>query len=107
MFENCSVVELRQYTLHAGARQNLISLFESEFIRPQQAIGMLVFGPFCDLDDRNRFVWIRGFPDMVERKRMLARAIPEQWLLIFPHDHHVPTTRIALNDNGRPIATSD
>jgi len=72
MFENCSVVELRQYTLHAGARQTLISLFESEFIHPQEAIGMPVFGPFCDLDDPNRFVWMRGFPDMVERKRMLA-----------------------------------
>jgi hypothetical protein len=72
MFENCLVVELRQYTLHADARQKLISLFESEFIQPQEAIGMPVFGPFCDLDDPNRFVWMRGFPDMIERKRMLA-----------------------------------
>ncbi len=70
--KNCSVVELRQYTLHAGARETLISLFESEFIQPQEAIGMPVFGPFCDLDDPNRFVWMRGFPSMVERKRMLA-----------------------------------
>jgi hypothetical protein len=72
MFENCSVVELRQYTLHAGARQKLISLFESEFIQPQEALGMPVVGPFCDLDDPNRFVWMRGFPNMVERQRMLA-----------------------------------
>ncbi len=72
MFEGCSVVELRQYTLHAGARQTLISLFESDFIKPQEALGMRVFGPFSDLDDPNRFVWMRGFPDMAERKRMLA-----------------------------------
>jgi hypothetical protein len=65
-------VELRQYTLHAGARQTLIALFESEFIKPQEALGMRVFGPFCDLDDHNRFVWMHGFPDMVERKRMLS-----------------------------------
>jgi hypothetical protein len=72
LLQNCSVVELRQYTLHAGARETLIALFESEFIKPQEAIGMPVFGPFCDLEDPNRFVWMRGFPSMVERKRMLA-----------------------------------
>jgi NIPSNAP protein len=72
LLQNCSVAELRQYTLHAGARETLVSLFESEFIQPQETIGMAVFGPFRDLDDPNRFVWMRGFPDMVERKRMLA-----------------------------------
>lgn len=69
---DCSIMELRQYTLHTGARETLISLFENEFIQPQETIGMAVFGPFRDLDDPNRFVWMRGFPDMVERKRMLA-----------------------------------
>lgn len=72
LLQNCSIVELRQYTLHAGARETLISLFESEFIEPQETLGMALFGPFRDLDDPNRFVWMRGFPDMVERKRMLA-----------------------------------
>lgn len=72
LLQSCSVVELRQYMLHVGARETLISLFESEFIKPQEAIGMPVLGPFCDLEDPNRFVWMRGFPSMVERKRMLA-----------------------------------
>lgn len=72
LLRDCSIVELRQYTLHAGARETLISLFETEFIEPQEAIGMPVFGPFHDLQDPNRFVWMRGFPDMAERKRMLA-----------------------------------
>ncbi len=39
-----------------------------------------------------------------ERKRLLARAIPEHWLLIFPHDHQLPATRVTLNDKGRPVA---
>jgi len=52
--------------------------------------------------------WVMGYDlDPIrcidERKRLLARAIPEHWLLIFPHDHHVPATHIALNDKGRPI----
>lgn len=44
--ENCSVAELRQYTLHAGARKTLVSLFVSEFIRPQEEFGMAVSGHF-------------------------------------------------------------
>jgi hypothetical protein len=72
MLQGCSVVELRQYTLHVGARERLIHLFESEFIKSQEAIGIHVIGPFCDLDDPNRFVWMRGFPDMTVRSRMLA-----------------------------------
>src|ERR1700742_4705373 len=72
LLQNSAVVELRQYTLHVGARETLVSLFTSEFIQPQEALGMAVFGPFYDLEDPNRFVWMRGFPDMLERKRMLA-----------------------------------
>jgi quinol monooxygenase YgiN len=72
MFYGCSVVELRQYTLHDGTRERLIQLFENEFIESQEALGMRVFGPFRDLEDPNRFVWLRGFPDMSERSRMLS-----------------------------------
>lgn len=72
MLEGCSVVELRQYTLHGGTREQLIHLFENEFIESQEALGIRVIGPFRDLEDRNRFVWLRGFPDMNERGRMLS-----------------------------------
>ena len=72
MFDGCSVVELRQYTLHDGTRERLIDLFEDKFLESQQALGIRVIGPFRDLEDPNRFVWLRGFPDMNERGRMLA-----------------------------------
>ncbi|MDQ2835432.1 MAG: NIPSNAP family protein [Acidobacteriota bacterium] len=72
VLRNCPVVELRQYTLHAGGRAQLIQLFESHFIQPQEALGIHVLGPFCDREDPNRFVWMRGFPNMAERSRMLA-----------------------------------
>lgn len=72
MLHGCSVVELRQYTLHDGARERLVHLFENEFIESQQALGIRVIGPFYDLEDPNRFVWLRGFPDMNERRRMLS-----------------------------------
>jgi hypothetical protein len=65
------VVELRQYTLHAQRRDALIDLFEREFVETQEAQGMSVMGQFRDLDDPDRFVWLRGFADMASRARGL------------------------------------
>ncbi|GAA1785824.1 NIPSNAP family protein [Actinomadura chokoriensis] len=67
----CPVVELRQYTLSPGRRDALIDLFEREFVEPQEAAGMTVLGQFRDLDDPDRFVWLRGFEDMPLRARAL------------------------------------
>ncbi|MEU0804328.1 NIPSNAP family protein [Streptomyces sp. NPDC005970] len=66
-----SIVELRQYTLHPGARETLIELFEREFVIGQHAVGITLGGRFRDLDDPDRFVWLRAFPDMVHRRRAL------------------------------------
>ncbi|MET9439814.1 NIPSNAP family protein [Streptomyces sp. NPDC006610] len=66
-----SIVELRQYTLHPGARDTLIELFEREFVTGQEAVGITVGGRYRDLDDPDRFVWMRAFPDMAHRRRAL------------------------------------
>ena len=68
----CPIVELRQYTLHPGTRDVLIDLFDREFVESQEALGMTVIGQFRDLEDANRFVWLRGFRDMPSRARGLA-----------------------------------
>ncbi|WUD73333.1 NIPSNAP family protein [Streptomyces sp. NBC_00510] len=65
------IVELRQYTLHPGARDTLVELFEREFVTGQEAAGIRVGGRFRDLDDPDRFVWMRAFPDMAARTRAL------------------------------------
>lgn len=67
----CPVVELRQYTLRPGQRDRLIDLFERELVESQEAVGAMLIGQFRDLDDRDRFVWLRGFPDMEARKTAL------------------------------------
>ena len=66
-----TVVELRQYTLRGGRREELIALFEREFIEPQEIVGAHVLGIFRDLDDPDRFVWLRGFRDMPQRRAAL------------------------------------
>ena len=66
-----SILELRQYTLRAGQRDTLISIFERNLIESQNALGAHVIGSFRDLDDPDRFVWIRGFADMQARQMAL------------------------------------
>lgn len=66
------VVELRQYTCFGGRRDALIALFEREFVESQEAAGAHVVGTFRDLDDPDRFVWLRGFASMDARRRALT-----------------------------------
>lgn len=67
-----NVVELRQYTLYGNRRDELIELFEREFIEPQNDAGARVIGTFRDLDDPDRFVWMRGFDNMDARRNALT-----------------------------------
>ena len=67
-----AIVELRQYTLHPGGRDVLIDLFDAHLVESQEDVGMQIIGQFRDLDDPDKFVWLRGFPDMEARARSLA-----------------------------------
>jgi hypothetical protein len=66
-----TVTELRQYTLTRGRRDELIALFEREFIDPLEKSGMSVGGLFRDRSDPDRFVWFRHFRDMDSRREAL------------------------------------
>lgn len=71
MLDRGAIVELRQYTLHPGRRDELISLFESEFFESQQACGIRIDGIFRDPDRPDVFVWLRSFPNMEARRASL------------------------------------
>ena len=66
-----TVFELRQYTLYGGRRDALIALFEKNFIESQEEVNANIIGTFRDLDDPDRFVWIRGFRDLQTRGQAL------------------------------------
>jgi hypothetical protein len=68
----CPIVELRQYTLHPGQREALITLFDREFVESQEELGMVILGQFRDLDNPDRFVWLRGFETMPGRAEALT-----------------------------------
>jgi hypothetical protein len=69
--ECCAVLELRQYALKPGRRDDLIELFDRQFVESQEAAGMTVVGQFRDRRRSDRFVWVRGFPDMKSRHAAL------------------------------------
>ncbi|MDG6107705.1 NIPSNAP family protein [Dactylosporangium aurantiacum] len=66
------IVELRRYTLREGRRDELIDLFDREFVETQEELGMAVLGQFRDLDRPDQFVWLRGFTDMPSRRAGLT-----------------------------------
>jgi hypothetical protein len=69
------LLELRQYTLRPGRRDDLMSLFDAELVESQEQLGMGVYGQFRDLDGPDRFVWLRGYPsDDPERRRQALEA---------------------------------
>jgi hypothetical protein len=67
------LVELRQYLLRPGRRDELINLFEREFVESQEALGMKLFGLFCDARRPDYFIWLRGFRDMPSRREALEQ----------------------------------
>jgi len=68
----CPIIELRQDLVHAGRREDLIGLFDDEFIETQEAVGLTVIGQFRDLDNPDSFLWLRGFPGMDSRPAALS-----------------------------------
>lgn len=111
----CPIVELRQYTLHPGTRDVLIDLFDREFVESQEALGIRVIGQFRDVDDPDRFVWLRGFRDMPSRARGLTdfyggpvwrahREVANATMIAFDD---VRLLRPARTGSGFPVGSGD
>lgn len=64
------IVEVRSYRVTPGRRDEFIELFETRSAPALQAHGMKVIGPMIDLENPNKFVFLRGFPSMEDLLRM-------------------------------------
>ncbi len=65
---NISVIEIRNYVLQPHMTQHFIDNFEANFITTLEAEGMAVLGQFRAMDAPDRFVWLRGYPNMEARR---------------------------------------
>jgi hypothetical protein len=64
------IVEVRSYRIIPGRREEFIRLFESRAVPALRAHGMKVLGPLIDVENPNKFVWLRSFPSLEERDRL-------------------------------------
>lgn len=63
------VIELRQYRIKPGRRADFAEFFHTRAMPAQARYDITVLGQFDDLGDDTNFVWLRGFPSLVERDR--------------------------------------
>lgn len=66
------IVEVRSYRIKPGRRAEFIRMFETRAVPALRALGMQIIGPFLDVENPNKLVWLRSFPSLEERDRMKA-----------------------------------
>jgi len=64
------IVEVRAYRIIPGRREEFIKLFETRAVPALRSHGMKILGPLLDLENPNKFVFLRSFPSLGERDRM-------------------------------------
>jgi hypothetical protein len=64
------IVEVRSYRIKPGRRAEFIEFFETRSIPALRSRGMKVLGSLLDLENPNKFVWLRSFPSLEERDRI-------------------------------------
>lgn len=64
------IVEVCTYRVKAGRRSEFMRFFETQAVPAIRAHGMQVLGPLVDLENPNRFVWLRSFPSQEDRDPM-------------------------------------
>jgi len=64
------IVEVRSYRIKPGRREEFIEFFETRAIPAQRTYGIQILGPLIDLENPNKFVFLRSFPSLDERDRM-------------------------------------
>ncbi len=70
---DAAVLELRQYRLVPGGLGTLLALFDAHLVAGQEDSGIHVGPILLDPDDPTRFVWMRGFHEMEQRREALER----------------------------------
>ncbi len=66
------IVEVRSYRIKPGRRAEFIRFFETRCIPALRSHGMQILGPMLDVENPNKFVFLRSFPSLEERDRMKA-----------------------------------
>ncbi|MEO8574149.1 MAG: hypothetical protein ABI481_09280, partial [Pyrinomonadaceae bacterium] len=69
--KNIKVIELRNFLVRRGRRDEFIDLFEENFTRSQNVLGGYTLDQYRVKGGDDNFFWIRGFTDMSARNKFL------------------------------------
>ena len=64
------IVEVRAYRIKPGLRAEFIEFFLHRAVPAQQQLGIQIVGPMIDVENPNKFVFLRSFPSLDARDRM-------------------------------------
>ncbi|MCE1200154.1 MAG: NIPSNAP family protein [Marinilabiliales bacterium] len=64
------ITEIRTYRVKPGHRKEFIEFFEQISVPAMKSFGIKIIGPFIDLENPNKFVWLRSFSNLEEREKM-------------------------------------
>ncbi len=74
------LIELREYTVHPGKRDEWVKMMEEEIIPFQVQNGIAVLGSFVAEDNDAIYIWMRRFEDEADRvKKYEAVYESDHW----------------------------
>lgn len=75
------VVELREYRLHEGKKQDWLNWMRDEILPYQRAKGMIILDTYIHQgeDGHEYFVWLREFENEAVRQQLYQETYNEWW----------------------------
>jgi len=64
------IVEVRSYRIKPGMRDEFVKMFETRAVPAQREYGIKIVGPLLDVENPNKFVFLRSFLSLEDRDRM-------------------------------------
>ena len=61
------IVEVRSYRIKPGRREEFLKFFEERAVPAHRSFGIQVTGPLIDVENPNKFVWLRSFQTLEDR----------------------------------------
>ncbi len=75
------IFELREYRIKTGMRSSWVKLMDEMIIPFQQKMGMTIIGSFTGIEEKDLYIWIRGFNSEDERKKLYDKVYgSEYWI---------------------------
>jgi len=72
-------LELREYRIKGGKRDQWVKLMEEKIIPFQMSKGLVAIGSFIALDEPDLYVWIRRFESEEEAERLYKEVYESEY----------------------------